>query len=83
MDPWGWQTDILIYRGALVMYDYSYPPEDDPVQSLTDLSPEGEHSFRLTGENGNGELAIFELGADGSVKRLKVGENYTYPVRTP
>jgi len=82
-DPWGWQTDVLVYRGRLVLYDYSYPPEEDPTQVLTELTPEGEHTFRMTGNNGSGERAIFELGPDGEVVRLKVGENYTYPVRTP
>jgi len=83
MDPWGWQTDVLIYRGRLVLYDYSYPPAEDPTGSLTDLTPVGDHTFRMTGENGNGELAVFELGPDGRVARLKVGENFTYPVRNP
>lgn len=83
MDPWGWQTDVLIYRGRLVLYDYSYPPEEDPTGSLTELTPAGAHTFRMTGENGSGELAVFELGPDGQVMRLKVGENFTYPVRNP
>jgi hypothetical protein len=25
------------------------------------LTPEGKHTFRMTGENGNGELVVFEL----------------------
>jgi D-alanyl-D-alanine carboxypeptidase len=83
VDPWGWRTDVLVYHGRLVLYDYSYPPEEDPTESLTDLSAEGEHTFRMTGANGSGELAVFELGPDGEVTRLKLGENYTYPVRNP
>ena len=33
----------------------------------------------MTGENGNGELVVFEVGSDGKVKRVKTGENYIYP----
>jgi hypothetical protein len=33
----------------------------------------------MTGENGDGELVVFELGYDGKVVRIKVGENYIYP----
>ncbi|MEW5902656.1 MAG: hypothetical protein AB1715_14410, partial [Acidobacteriota bacterium] len=72
-------TEIMIVEGKLVMYDFNYPPETSPEGSLTELTPEGKHTFRMTGENGNGELVVFELGSDGKVKRVKIGENYIYP----
>ena len=39
--------------------------------------------FRFESADGSGpvgELAVFELDAAGKVRRLKYGENYTYPV---
>jgi hypothetical protein len=80
-DPWNWDSEVLLFKGKLMMYDYSYPPESDPTKSLVELVPEGMHLFRMSGEGGNGELVRFELGPDGRVERVKVGENYTYPVR--
>lgn len=78
-DPDGWVTDVLWYEGRLVMYGHGYPPSSDPQASLTDLTPEGEHTFRMTGENGNGELVVFEFRSDGGVARVKVGSNYIFP----
>lgn len=78
-DPDGWLTDVLIMDGRLVMYGHGYPPSRDPADDLTDLTPEGEHSFRMTGDNGNGELVVFELRPDGRVARVKVGANYIFP----
>lgn len=78
-DPDGWLTDVLIMDGRLVMYGHGYPPSRDPADDLTDLTPEGEHTFRMTGDNGNGELVVFELRPDGRVARVKVGANYIFP----
>ncbi len=78
-DPDGWVTDVLWFEGRLVMYGHGYPPASRPKSSLTDLTPEGEHTFRMTGENGNGELVIFEFRPDGGVARVKVGSNYVFP----
>lgn len=78
-DTSGWLTDILVFDGGLVRYDHGYPPSDDPEGDLIELTPEGEHTFRMTGENGNGELVVFELRADGRVARVKVGANYIFP----
>ncbi len=78
-DPDGWLTDFLVFDGRLVLYGHSYPPSRDPKGSLVDLTPEGEHTFRMTGENGNGELVVFELRDDGTVARVKVGANYLFP----
>jgi D-alanyl-D-alanine carboxypeptidase len=78
-DPAMFDTEIMIVDGKLVMYEFNYPPETSPEGSLTELTPEGKHTFRMTGKNGNGELVVFELGSDGKVKRVKTGENYIYP----
>lgn len=78
-DPDGWLTDILLWDGGLVMYGHGYPPTSDPQAGLTELTPEGEHAFRMTGENGNGELVVFEMRSDGRVARVKVGANYIFP----
>jgi hypothetical protein len=33
----------------------------------------------MTGENGDGELVVFEFRPDGRVARVKVGSNYIFP----
>jgi CubicO group peptidase (beta-lactamase class C family) len=78
-DPSGWLTDFIAFEGHLVMYSHSYPPSRDPTSSITELTLEGEHTFRMTGRNGNGELVVFELRNDGMVARVKVGANYIFP----
>ena len=78
-DPSGWDTKVMIMNDKLVMYGYSYPPEDDPSGSIAELTPEGNGVFRLGGDDGSGELVIFELGPDGKVVRIKAEENYLYP----
>jgi CubicO group peptidase (beta-lactamase class C family) len=78
-DPSGWDTEVLVMNNKLMMYDYSYPPEDNPLGGLTELTPEGVNMFRMSGEDGSGELVVFELGNDGKVVRVKTGENYIYP----
>lgn len=61
------------------MYGHAYPPEEDPRSTLIELEPVSKHVFRSAGPNGDGEPVRFELGPDGKVARLKVGENYLYP----
>jgi CubicO group peptidase (beta-lactamase class C family) len=78
-DPANFDTEVMIVDGKLVMYGFNYPPETNPAGELTELTPAGKHTFRMTGENGDGELVVFELGPDGKVKRVKTGENYIYP----
>jgi len=78
-DPWSYETEILQMNGKLVMYDYSYPPEDDPRRGLVELTPEGPNTFRMTGDNGSGELVIFEMDSANKVVKVKVGENFLYP----
>jgi CubicO group peptidase (beta-lactamase class C family) len=80
-DTADFDTEIMIVGGKLVMYGFNYPPETNPEGELTELTPVGKHTFRMTGENGDGELVVFELGPDGKVKRVKTGENYLYPKR--
>jgi len=80
-DPWGWESKIMILNNELVLYNYDYPPEDEPGESIVTLKPVREHTFRQTGENGNGELVIFEFDEKGNVQRVKTGENYIYPTR--
>jgi hypothetical protein len=33
----------------------------------------------MTGEDASGDLVVFEMGPDGKVQRVKVGENYIFP----
>jgi len=33
----------------------------------------------MTGVDASGDLAVFEMGPDGKVQRVKVGENYISP----
>ena len=42
-----------------------------------------EHTFRIEAKDGfsaNGELVVFEMDGAGRVQRVKMGENYTYPL---
>lgn len=79
-DPTNWESLIMILNNELVLYGFDYPPEENPESSIVKLKPEGEHIFRMSGNNGNGELLIFEMDINGNVKRIKKGENYIYPV---
>jgi hypothetical protein len=36
--------------------------------------------MKTSGYGGHGEYAVFEF-EDGKIKRLKTGENYTYPIK--
>ncbi len=75
---WGDAEVLLTHRGLELMTT-TVP---DPGLARLRLLPEGERSFRMQGDNGFesvGELAVFELGPDGKVVRLKIGANYTYP----
>ncbi len=79
-DRWG-DSEVLILNGELVLIN---PAAQNPKASMIKLVPEGEHTFRIEGGSffGNhGELVVFEVGRGGKVSRLKVGENYTYPIK--
>lgn len=74
---WG-DTEVLLTHKGLEMMTTTAP---DPGLARVRLLPEGEHTFRIEGDNGFesiGEPAVFELGPDGNVVRLKIGANYTY-----
>jgi CubicO group peptidase (beta-lactamase class C family) len=79
-DSTNWESLIMILNNELVLYGFDYPPEDNPESAIVKLTPEGKHTFRMTGENGNGELLIFQMDQNGNVKQIKKGENYLYPV---
>jgi D-alanyl-D-alanine carboxypeptidase len=77
-NAWG-DSRVLILDGELAIF---CPTELDPKLTLAKLEPVREHTFRMICEDGYmdiGELVIFELGPDGRVARLKIGENYTWP----
>lgn len=76
---WGLYPRILPQGEKLKMYLPSYDPGGDPTEDLIDLEPEGAHRFRMTGENGNGEILLFEMNEDGSVKRAIFEGDYLYP----
>jgi D-alanyl-D-alanine carboxypeptidase len=77
--PWG-DAQVLVVDGRLAMVDPSLP---DPMPVVTWLNPTAEHTFRSETKNGfgsHGEPVVFELGPDGRVARLRVGENFLTPV---
>ncbi len=80
-DPSWYETEIMIYRGQLVMNNHSYPPADDPHDDLVRLTPAGPRTFVMDGPNGNGEKVVFIMDANDQVVKVKVGENYLFPVR--
>ena len=78
-DAWS-DTQVLVHNGELVAVD---PSADDPLETRATLTPVAEHTFRYESSNGfrsRGELAVFEVDDAGRVQRLKLDENYTYPV---
>ena len=78
-DAWS-DTQVLVRNGELVIVD---PSADDPLETLATLTPVAEHVFRYESSDGfssRGELAVFEVDDGGKVQRLKLDENYTYPV---
>lgn len=81
-DPTDWEYEVMILNDRLVLYGYDYPPEENPKSGIIDLTPVHGHTFRMTGENGDGELLIFEMGPDAKVARIKKGENYIYPMKS-
>jgi hypothetical protein len=52
------------------------------LPGLSRLVPVAEHTFRIEtgdGYGSAGELVVFELTGD-RVTRVRIGDNYTYPV---
>jgi CubicO group peptidase (beta-lactamase class C family) len=74
-DPWGWEYEVLILNGELVMYGYDYPPYDDASYGYTTLAPVEGSTFRRP----NKDLVIFELDENGDVVRIKRNNNYLFP----
>ncbi|MCJ7624663.1 MAG: serine hydrolase [Anaerolineaceae bacterium] len=77
--PWG-DMQIMVYQGELVAVA---PAAPDPSIDITRLTPVADHTFRMKMKNGfgaHGELVVFELDEEGNVERVKMGQNYSYPV---
>jgi len=74
-DPWGWEYEVLILGGNLVMYGYDYPPWDNAATGYTRLTPVEGSTFRRP----NNELVYFELDEEGDVMRIKRNNNYLFP----
>jgi CubicO group peptidase (beta-lactamase class C family) len=81
VDTWGWESEIMLRGNMLVMYDHSYPPEENPLEGIIELTHESGNAFRRTGTNGDGEPVIFELDKNGVVIRVNIGPNYLVPKR--
>jgi len=79
VEPGPYYTEILIKDGSLVMSTLSFPPEDNPGSEVVELTPEGKDTFRMVGDNGNGELLIFQYDEMGNIYQVKVGSNFIYP----
>ena len=78
---WG-DAQVMLLSTGLVIFDPSSLSNPDRIVRLR---PQGEHAFRADGgfwDNGrDGEPVLFEMASDGRVTRLKVGPNYSTPVR--
>jgi CubicO group peptidase (beta-lactamase class C family) len=75
-DPWGWKEEVMILDEQLVMYSYSYPPDEDADSGITPLTWVEGNRFRRPG----GEYVVFEMAEDGRVERVKKRSEYFYPV---
>ncbi len=78
-DPSFWDVEVMLLDGKLYLYNHDYPPEESARGALVELAPEGPHTFRMTGEDSSRDRVVFEMGPDGKVRRVKVGENYIFP----
>jgi CubicO group peptidase (beta-lactamase class C family) len=74
-DPWGWEYEVLILGGELVMYGYDYPPWENASTGYTRLEPVEGTTFRRP----NKDLVTFELDEEGNVIRVKRNNNYLFP----
>ena len=74
---WG-DTETLVFNGELIMIT---PQLLDPMLDYTVLEHvEGDRfQMKASGYGSHNEYAVFEF-ENGEIKRLKTGENYTYPV---
>jgi len=78
-DPSFWDVEVMLLDGKLYLYNHDYPPEENARGALVELRPEGPNRFRMTGEDSSRDFVVFEMGTDGKVQRVKVGENYIFP----
>jgi hypothetical protein len=74
-DPWGWEYQVMILGGDLVIYGYDYPPWEDASTGYTELTPVEGSTFRRS----DNEVVTFELDSNGDVIRIKRNNNYLYP----
>lgn len=78
-DPSWFDTDVILYKNHLALYNYSYPPSDDPEGGIVLLTPVGKDTFRMDGPNGNGENVVFFMDTNNRVVKVKIGENFIFP----
>jgi len=74
-DPWGWEYEVVILNGELVIYGYDYPPYNDATYGYSSLTPVEGSTFRRP----NKDLVTFELDENGNVVRVKRNNNYIFP----
>ena len=75
---WG-DTEVLLFNGELIMINPQLP---DPMTEYTTLKHVEGDTFQMKapGYGSHNEYAVYEFDEEGRVRRLKTGENYTYPV---
>lgn len=74
-DPWGWEYEVLILGGDLVIYGFDYPPWEDAATGYSRLTPVEGSTFRQP----NNAMLTFELDSNGDVVRIKRNNNYLFP----
>ena len=80
-DPWEWYYKILIINNQLYLYSYNYPPEDNPLNSLTHLTYLQPHVYQFSSSNDVKYKLVFEIDENDNVYKIKKGENYIFPVQ--
>lgn len=78
-DPWGWEFEVLVLDGDLVLYEHDYPPDEDPDAAFNRLVPVAGAAGTFT--LSDGERVRFELDAAGAVVRLWRRYEYLTPLR--
>jgi CubicO group peptidase (beta-lactamase class C family) len=74
-DPWGWEYEVMILGGELIIYAYHYPPYENAASGYSRLTPVEDSTFRMS----DNELLTFELDDDGRVVRIKRRSDYIFP----
>ena len=74
-DPWGWEYEVLVLNGELVIYGYDYPPWENASTGYAKLTPVEGSTFRRP----NKDLVTFELDDADNVVRIKRNNNYLFP----